>query len=304
LAGVSNKTTVLSNESGKYLIYKSDRHGFNNPDDQWDAKTVEWLLTGDSFTHGLAVQPGQEIAGQIRSITNSTAISLGVTGNGPLVEYAVLVEHGKELSPTKVLWVYYEGNDLQGDLNQEKINPLLMQYMEDGFSQNLINRQKEVDSRLEEYIVSAKAALKSSDFYNTKWIRLYAIRNLIGFGVGVGADDLLFTKILTKAKARVETWGGELYFVYLPEYARYKNKGVSHDDFRRKSEVIDLVKGLKIPVIDTHQEIFKDRTDPLSLFPFGLPGHYNAEGYAEVAKAIVENVKKHEDQNNNAYKKN
>ena len=33
LGGVSNKTTVITNESGQYAIYKSGRYGFNNPDD-------------------------------------------------------------------------------------------------------------------------------------------------------------------------------------------------------------------------------------------------------------------------------
>ena len=107
LAGVSNKTTVYDNESGKYLIYKSDRHGFNNPDSEWDSREVDWLLTGDSFTHGSYVQPGQEIAGQLRSITAIAAISLGIGSNGPLIEYAALVEYGKALKPAKVLWVYY-----------------------------------------------------------------------------------------------------------------------------------------------------------------------------------------------------
>ena len=124
------------------------------------------------------------------------------------------------------------------------------------------------------------------------------IRSLISFDeVYVDVEDPLFTKILTKAKAKVDGWGGKLYFVYLPEYLRYKDKKVvSHDDFRRKSEVINLVKGLKIPVIDIHQEVFSGYADPLSLFPLRLGVHYNADGYAEVAKAIVGGVKKHEDQ--------
>jgi hypothetical protein len=95
LGGVSNKTTVLNNESGKYLIYESDRHGFNNPNSQWDTKRIEWFLTGDSFTHGAFVQPGEEIAGQIRSIAHGSAISVGIGSNGPLVEYAALVEYGR-----------------------------------------------------------------------------------------------------------------------------------------------------------------------------------------------------------------
>lgn len=64
LGGVSNKTTVYNNESGKFLIYESDRYGFNNPDSEWNSREVDWLLTGDSFTHGAGTtQQGQEIAG-------------------------------------------------------------------------------------------------------------------------------------------------------------------------------------------------------------------------------------------------
>jgi len=303
LGGVANKTTVADNESGKYLIYRSDRHGFNNPDTQWDSRTIEWLLIGDSFAHGATLQRGQEIAGQIRSITGTDVINLGISGNGPLVEYATLVEYGKVLAPEKVLWVYYEGNDLSEDLQREKKNPLFMQYMKDGFSQNLINRQKEIDARLEEFNAkAAKAAIvakaaKEAKYkwrHKRRWIRLHAIRNLIAFdqGVDVAVDDPLFTKILTKAKARVEAWGGELYFVYLPQYNRYNKKAISHDRHTKKSEVVNVVKRLDIPVIDIHQEVFADHSDPLSLFPFRGPGHYNKEGASEVAKAIIANIKK------------
>jgi len=304
LAGVSNKTTVYSNESGKYLIYKSDRHGFNNPDDQWDATNIDWFLTGDSFTHGAAVQPGQEIAGQIRSITRSPSISVGISANGPLDEYAALVEYGEALRPEKVLWVYFEGNDLKIDLQRNQKNPLLMQYMEDDFTQNLINRQQEIDNRLEEYILSEKAKAKAkaqaqAQLYKTRWIRLHAIRKVVGFDVDVDVDvdNPLFEKILAKAKDRVEAWGGELYFIYLPEYARYNKADIPHDWYNKKSEVINLVKELDIPVIDIHQEVFANHPDPLALFPFRLNGHYNADGYAEIAKAIVDGVKGYEAKN-------
>ena len=141
LGGVSNKTTVATNENGYYMVYPSDRYGFNNPDSEWDAEQVEWLLTGDSFTEGEAVNPGEDVAGQIRLITKQPTINVGRGGNGPLIELAELREYAELVKPKKVLWLYFEGNDLK-ELQREKFNPLLMQYMEDGFSQNLINRQK------------------------------------------------------------------------------------------------------------------------------------------------------------------
>ena len=128
-------------------------------------------------------------------------------------------------------------------------------------------------------------------------MRLTEVRYALGFDkVDVDVDPL-FAEILTKAKAEVDGWEGKLYFVYLPQYERYSNKGVSHDDFRRKSEVIEVVKGLGIPVVDIHQEVFANHPDPLALFPFRLPGHYNADGYSEAAKAIVTSVNKYEQSN-------
>ena len=48
MSGVSNSKTIHCNENGYYSIYKSDRFGFNNPDEEWDKK-VEYLFIGDSF---------------------------------------------------------------------------------------------------------------------------------------------------------------------------------------------------------------------------------------------------------------
>jgi hypothetical protein len=313
IGGVSHKTTVGENENGSRMIYLSDRYGFNNPDSEWDASEVKWLLTGDSFTEGVAVKPGEDIAGQLRIITKESAINIGRSGNGPLMELAELTEYAEAIKPKIVLWVYYR-NDLisekyhMNDLQRDKKNPILIQYMEDGFSQNLINRQEEIDNSLEKYILLEKAQSKlleesqkdvpkQSQLFKSRWVRLYAIRSMIGFDDDVDVDYSLFSKILTKAKSKVESWGGKLYFVYLPEYGLYSNKLISYDNFNKKAEVLQVVNELDIPVIDVFQEIIKNQSDPFALFPFRLPGHYNSDGYREIAKAIVSIVSKYEHSN-------
>ena len=50
LSGVSNKLTVGGGETGKYNIYKSDRYGFNNIDEEWDKK-INMVIIGDSAIH-------------------------------------------------------------------------------------------------------------------------------------------------------------------------------------------------------------------------------------------------------------
>ena len=106
--------------------------------------------------------------------------------------------------------------------------------------------------------------------------------------------DPLFINILTQAKTKVKSWGGEIYFIYLPEYDRYKVKRFLHGRFRKKDEVIDIVKSLNIPVIDIHQEVFNNHSDPLSMFPFRSIGHYTAEGYKKVTKVIVNDIEEFE----------
>jgi len=302
LGGISNKTTVDENESGRRMIYLSDRYGFNNPDSEWNSNKIEWLLIGDSFIEGVAVQQGEDIAGQIRVITEESSISLGMSGNGPLMNLVGLKEYAEVIKPKRVLWFYFDANDMK-DLQNRKNNPILMKYLEDEFSQNLINRQKEIDDRLKKYLAAEyvnKEEVQSQTktlLTKTMWIRLGAIRNVLVFDSKVDNDHLLFTKILNEAKARIKSWGGEIYFVYLPGYGRYTLKGISHDRYQKKSEVIDLVKKLNIPVIDIHQEVFADHLDPLALFPLRMSGHYNADGYSEVAKAIVTSVNKYEQSN-------
>jgi hypothetical protein len=95
----------------------------------------------------------------------------------------------------------------------------------------------------------------------------------------------LFTKILTKAKDRVEAWGGKLNFVYLPSLSRYA-KTVDHDLYSKKSKVIELVKNLNIPVIDIHQKVFVD-SPYLNFFPLRIAGHCNAGDIAKWPKRLL-----------------
>ena len=136
LSGVSNTKTISCNENGYYQIYKSDRYGFNNPDQEWKSKKVKYLLLGDSFVHGSCVNRPYDIASSLRNQTKKTSINLGYVGNGPLVQLATLKEYIPD-DVENIVWFYYEENDLI-DLEREINNPILLKYLNnDKFSQNL-----------------------------------------------------------------------------------------------------------------------------------------------------------------------
>jgi hypothetical protein len=50
--------------------------------------------------------------------------------------------------------------------------------------------------------------------------------------------------------------------------------------------MINLVKDLKIPIINLHEELFAKQCDPNKYFPFEMNGHYNKREYHEAAKII------------------
>ena len=116
LSGVSNSKTINCNENGYFSIYQSDRFGFNNPDKEWDSKNIEYLLVGDSYAHGACVNRPNDISSVLRTISNNGVINLGISGNGPLSEYATLREYLPS-NVKNIIWIYFEGFDLMDLMN-------------------------------------------------------------------------------------------------------------------------------------------------------------------------------------------
>jgi hypothetical protein len=96
----------------------------------------------------------------------------------------------------------------------------------------------------------------------------------------------LFRTVLLEAQASVRSWGGSLYFIYLPAWPRYAIQGRIDNDRER---VLTTVRSLGLPVIDVHGT-FQAQSDPLAAFPFRLHGHYNELGHRLVAEEILRSL--------------
>jgi hypothetical protein len=44
LGFISGKTTIFCNESGEFILYKSDEHGFNNPEGLYDSTKTDYAI--------------------------------------------------------------------------------------------------------------------------------------------------------------------------------------------------------------------------------------------------------------------
>jgi len=304
LGGVSNSETIYCNENGYYSIYQSDRHGFNNPDEEWDNEKIEYLLVGDSFAHGACVNRPNDIASVLRILSHKSVLNLGYSNNDPLIYYATLREYLNS-NVDKVILFFYEGNDLSEQTMSYFKDNFINLYIKDlTFTQNLKTKQSEIDNYLKNEIdkeyrkkFKKKKDSKSLKFY--QFIKLQKVRSIIyyylpkryraNYNRTFYQSRLKdFKEILILTKNLIEKNNSNLYIVYLPEYERY----LFNYDNTIYNEISQLVNQLKIPFIDIHKEVFKKEQDPLKLFPFGSHGHYNIEGYKKVADVINKFTKK------------
>ncbi|MEZ4295327.1 MAG: hypothetical protein R3B70_10160 [Polyangiaceae bacterium] len=319
--GISSKRIVYCNEGGKWAEYDSDEHGFNNPKGLWAKDSLEVALIGDSFTQAACVGADENAAHWIRQRYPDT-VNVAMAGNGPLIELGTLEEYIAPKRPQKVLWIYYN-NDMP-DLDVEKQVPLLMNYLEkDGFSQGLSGKQAGIDKGLDELAkkidalsprwpgaLSAVGLTRASSpiwlgdlAMNERHSSASAVMRLdrLSFAFTsvavkdvfhVEPDFALYTKVLARAKQRVESWGGKLYFVYVADmfYLQYRGKGDGprREHFNRPG-VLKAVADAGVTLIDTEDAFFNEVKDPLDVL-YHMESHCNPTGYKLLGETILKKL--------------
>jgi hypothetical protein len=311
VAGIANRTAVVCNENGHYVINRADRYGFNNPPAVWDMSPIAIAAVGDSFTYGLCVDTADSYIGRIRERYPAT-INVGNTSNGPLFELAALREYLPAVKPELVLWFFFE-NDIE-DIQFERQDAVLMRYLrEPHFTQHLRERQAEidrlvaglVDDREREARQRAADAARFSERARM-FLTLSRISDLLResrqnlFGepdarVLNDEDWTLFDDILAGADATVKAWGGRIHFVYLPTLRRFGTPIGIRLDFRTMlpkdyldrlhSRVLAIARRHAFPITDLtaafegHGHARRDLFSPVF--------HYSREGNRLVADAVL-----------------
>jgi len=203
----------------------------------------------------------------------------------------------KEYAQTKgvknVLLFFYEGNDL-GNIENEMKNKVLLNYLDQEYSQNLIYKQNLIDEIILSKSKNLNIETQTGNFYFhefSKFIKLKIIRDLIRnyfifyqrkYTSGLGQ----FSIVLDELKEFCVLNNIKLHIIYLPNYARYrgiKNK----ENFLKYKKIKDLIKKKKIIFLDFAEHLEK-QDQPLENWPFEYHGHLNKKGYKELANFVNE----------------
>jgi len=303
LAGIADSETLMCNENGYYSKYKSDRYGFNNPDSEWNNK-IEYVLLGDSFIHGECVNPPDDIASILRILSNKSVLALGYGGYGPISNYAALREYFKEHTK-KILFFYYERNDL-AELNEELQDNILIRYINEvDFSQNLKNRQRVINylgqRKLNEIEQLKKLELEKNivkkNVCDLKcFLTMSQLRELIKEIILKRQYNKSYKhyteynpkiiEVIKLAHNFAKENNSEFYVVYLPEYYRYVFKNYDNANYLK---IKDELKKNNISFIDI-VEVFNKNSSPINFYPFALFGHYNEKGFKVIAETIYKST--------------
>ena len=306
--GPINKKSLGSSEEGVREIIINDKFGYKNPNDVYEKK-IDVMILGDSFAEGVPFGNENDIAGILRKSTNYNSINYGISGTGPLIALAIIKEYGKEFRPKNIFYLFYEGNDLK-DMMDEK-NTFLINYLDEDFTQDLINKEKDIEDFLDGYdevfnsILQDKIneerlkkniQIKENNAFKEKikdFLELRSIKDIIFvssvFNTSKKADYNLFEKIIKTMNLEVNKWGGKFYFVYLPSWTRYNNK-YSLANITLKSKIKRMVLANNIEFIDI-VSVFKDhKVNNVNIYNLSVYNHYTQRGYNLIADKLITTI--------------
>ena len=307
LSNISNISSILTNENGYYPIVKTDKYGFTNEKNLYTENSIDIMLIGDSYTEGYSVHQNENISSNLNNAGFNT-INLGKGGNGPVLELATLKEYASPYKPKNVIW-FFLYNDFH-NLYYELRSDLLTNYLLDfNYSQNLINKQNKIDVTLKEYINSKsndKNLLNENKLNLNKFIEIIKLSRLKGIYLNTiiySSDkrtNKLLKEILINANDTVESWGGKLYFVYLPSKTALQSNNAKSssnmeilsfkDNIMPINAIHNICNELNITIIDFYNKIY-NTDDHDSFFPPERTGHYNSKGYKLLTNTIIEKIK-------------
>jgi hypothetical protein len=304
LGSMAGVFTVCCNESGPYLTYTTDEHGFPNPRGSWSNSPIDLGVIGSSQVVGESVPVADGLPALLRArYPNAVAIAAG--GDGPLLELAGIREYLPALKPKRVLWVFSESHG-PAFLDRESRSPFLVRYLDPSYRQGLIEKQDALDQAEAQYFAEGiRAELEAESWVTTakKVLAFELLHKLLYFFVDARTTKAnsfefqseLYKRVLHEGKNEIGAWGGTVTLVYWPDSSRYAGicnytPGLRHLYDLTHESVLNVAEELGIPVIDLSRafpDLPASEAAANAAYFYPYPAHFRPAGYHFAAHAIL-----------------
>jgi hypothetical protein len=257
-------------------IYQTDMFGNRENLDAYYLE-ADIVLLGDSYL-SVAINQPFDVVSQFRSLNNYKILNLGLDGSGTFIQYLRLKFLTKNTNYSALIFFFYEGNDHQetsGSLdkyfeikenkNYDQFNP----YNTKDFN---IKKNNKFEILILSKIFLAEYLRGAAAFYT--FFKTY--------------PDLLnkeeYENILRNTKYFLDDKKiSKRYIYYVPKYTRHAlHKINSHPQLKQLDNLKESVKSIAenndFKFIDGN-EAFKDEKNPLNIYHYEYPTHFNALGH-------------------------
>jgi hypothetical protein len=288
-SGFPASDVLLCAPEGRTITYKADRYGFNNPDEIYDAP-IELMLLGDSFVEGFCLPRGADIASRLRSHGINTA-SLGIRGNGPLLELAALGRFGPVMKPKRVVMAFFEGNDWENLRSELRFPNLQAALRQDADFGTLQTAQATAVTAMRKIRETEGRRFTIIDLLQQKSIlRNFAALQMTGTSLGLVYPKVSpgipeFVDTLRRGKALAAGWGGEFALLYVPRVDRFMGAFPSDAPFDQLRDIVHAAAAdADVEIIDL-REALRRYPDPETAF--APDAHFSPQGAAFAAETIA-----------------
>ena len=275
-------------ENGFYnMSYVPDDFGFRDNKKELFYDT-DVIIIGDSFGISSCVNFPYDLTTRLKKkIKNDRVLNISVGGTGPYHQKGTLkclVEKNKTNFNT-FIWLFYEGNDHE-DLDQLYNKKFKCPNI---YERYINNGKIKVDYKPNQNILILKIKLFLSNYTRgfgtlTKYFKKYP--KLI-------PNDIYYTSIVEDLNNFLISKNVKKKIIfYIPKYTRLAHKKISHPQIDQLNDVKNLVESTArkydFEFIDG-SEIFHNQKDPLDVFHYRLPTHFNIRGYDMIAEVLSKN---------------
>ena len=209
-----------------------------------------------------------------------------------------MIEYALPKRPKYILWFHYAGNDPSG-IAQDKGHQMHNKYIYEDFSQNLIQRENEVEEEMLKFyeenkdrILNVTGDRFAKSIYEQiilkQVLKLHYLRWQLGQSRNL--DDVfdfrLFHDIMKKAKETAKAANSKLIFVNIPTL----RQAFITDSDPSYRKTYDTIHALGIEWLDISPAIISSE-DPSGLYSWrNRGGHFSYKGNRLVADIILEKV--------------
>lgn len=285
LTPIANQNYVSCNEYGFWKKIKTDKMGFNN---KIALSNFDILLVGDSFAEGSCVHQNNEPANLFKNKYNIETYNIGVSGNGPLINLALLHELNNKFNFKKIVWFFYD-NDFY-DLKVEYQNIQLKEYLSKNFKKNnYFLKIKDTNKYQKKYIEENLKSFKKrysikENLFELKPL-LHRLNRILNFKKNQENNYLIEKKLLIQIFEKVETLydNKEIYLVYIPETSCFKSRKI--DCEKRAMILKNLVK--KKNFINFYETMKNSSQEYKKYYALGIDNfHLSNYGYQYLVDTI------------------